>query len=135
MEELKGASLTSPIQESVAQRVEINPTDIQEIAQRKLVVEMFGEDIPDNYEDITAAKEEKVIQGTTALILNTVEELVSKDQSVEELEDTWITYPFLGIYLALPNQMPIENLSQLLDSISLARSRARSEIHRIFQEN
>ena len=54
---------------------------------------------------------------------------------MDELLDTWHAYPFLGNYLALPDTMPIANLSQLLETVSLARSRARREIHRSFQED
>lgn len=68
--------------------------------QIELVVDMFGEGIPDNFEGTVLTKEEKVIQETTPLILSTVEEIPSVDESMEELVDTWNTYPLLENWLA-----------------------------------
>jgi hypothetical protein len=68
--------------------------------QIELVVDMFGEDIPDNFEGAVLTIEEKVIQETTPLILSNVEEIPSVDESMEELVDTCNTYPLLENWLA-----------------------------------
>ena len=61
---------------------------------------MFGKGIFNNFEGTVSTKEEKVIQETTPLILSTVKEIPSVNESMKELVDTWNTYPLLENWLA-----------------------------------